>query len=328
MKILQLKQDGGKPETNGMRSVRFVAGLFFFFLVPGFLVPPSGFPAGKGKMTDKIDWPSEAAGWKWDREVVTFMGESLYNYIDGAAEVYLAYNFRKVAVHRYLKSGQPDIVAEVYQMGSSEDAYGVYSLEQQDPEAGIGQGSEFGGSLLRFWKGRYFATVLGNGTGKELEEAVLSLGRELDRGIKETGKPPRLLRCLPERTDLPPPEKLCFVRSHVLLNRCFFISHQNLLRLAGDVQAVLARYSQGKNKLRLLLVRYPTAARARSAYASFRSAYLPEAGPGGAVRTEEGAWTRAERFNNFIGIVFGASDPAEAEQWVQTTVAQFKKEKR
>ena len=328
MKNPQLKQDGRKPGTNGMRSVRIVARLFFLFLVSGFLAPPFGFSAGKDKMIDRIDWPLEAAGWKWDRETGTFKGDSLYNYIDGAAEVYLAYNFRKVAVQRYLKSGQPDIVAEVYQMGSSEDAYGVFSLEQQDPEAGIGQGSEFGGSLLRFWKGRYFATVLGNGTGKELEEAVLSLGRELARGIKETGEPPRLLRCLPERVDLPPPEKLCFVRSHVLLNRCFFISHQNLLRLAGDVQAVLARYSQGKNKLRLLLVRYPTTARARSAYTGFQSAYLPEAGPRSAVRTEDGVWTRAEHYNEFIGIVFGAGDPAEAEQWVQTTVAQFKKEKR
>ena len=131
-------------------------------------------------------------------------------------------------------------------MGSSEDAYGVFSLEQQDPEAGIGQGSEFGGSLLRFWKGRYFVTVLGNGTGKELEEAVLGLGRELAQGIKETGEPPRLLRCLPERADLPQPEKLCFVRSHVLLNRCFFISHQNILRL-GQRRAGPARpLSPGK----------------------------------------------------------------------------------
>ena len=75
-------------------------------------------------------------------------------------------------------------------MGSAEDAFGVFSLEQQDPEAGIGQGSEFGGSLLRFWKGPYFVTVLGNGTGKELEAAVLDLGRELAKGIKETGEPP------------------------------------------------------------------------------------------------------------------------------------------
>ena len=327
MKNPQLKQDGRKPGTNRMRSVRIVAGLFFLFLVSGFLAPPFGFSAGKGKMADTLDWPPEATGWKWDREVATFKGESLYDYIDGAAEVYLAYNYQQVSARRYVKPNQPDIIADVYRMGSSEDAFGVFSLEHQDPEAGIGQGSEFGGSLLRFWKGRYFVTVLGNGAGKELEEAVLSLGRELAKGIQETGDSPRLLRYLPESSKLPAADRVYFVRSHVLLNRCFFISHQNILRLAKDVQALLARYPQGKNKLRLLLIRYPTAAKARSALASFRSAYLPEAGPGGAVRTEDGAWTRAEHYNKFIVIVFGAGDPAEAEQWVQTTVAKFKKEK-
>ena len=259
MKNTPLKRDGRKPGTNGARSIPVVAIMFLLSLVSGLLAPPFGFSAGKGKMSTLIDWPVEAAGWKWDREGVTFKGESLYDYIDGAAEVYLAYNFRKADVRRYLKPGQPDIVAEIYHMGSVADAYGVFSLERQDPEAGIGQGSEFGGSLLRFWKGRYFATVLGNGSGKELEEAVLQLGRDLAEGIRETGEPPRLLGLLPERADLPQPEKLCLVRSHVLLNRCFFISHRNILRLANDVQALLARYSRGKNRPRLLLVRYPSA---------------------------------------------------------------------
>jgi hypothetical protein len=45
------------------------------------------------------------------------------------------------------------------------------------------------------------------------------------------------------------------------------------------------------------------------------------------VRTEDGTWTTAERFNKFIVIVFGAGELSEAEQWVQTTVAKFKKEK-
>ena len=158
-------------------------------------------------MAGKINWPAEADGWKWDREVATFKGESLYHYIDGAAEVYLAYRVQRVSVRRYLKAGQPDIVAEVYQMASSEDAFGVFSLEHQDPEAGIGQGSEFGGSLLRFWKGRFFATVLGEGTGKEMEGAVLSLGRAMAAGIKETGEPPQLLRCLPDLPMFPPADR-------------------------------------------------------------------------------------------------------------------------
>lgn len=323
MKIIRLEKDGGKPGTNGMRSVPMVAGLVFLFLVSGFLAPPVGVSAGKEKMTDKIEWPPEAAGWKWDREVSTFKGESLYDYIDGAAEVYLAYNYQQVSARRYVKPNQPDILADVYRMGSSEDAFGVFSLEHQDPEAGIGQGSEFGGSLLRFWKGRYFVTVLGNGTGKELEDAVLGLGRGLAMGIKETGDPPRLLRYLPESPKMKA-DRVCFVRSHVLLNRCFFISHQNILRLGNDVQALLARYPQEKNKLCVLLIRYPTAASARSALASFRSAYLPEAGPVGAVRTEDGAWTKAILHQRFVLIVFGAQQQSEADQWLETLLKNIK----
>ena len=323
MKNLQAKRDGRKPGTNGMRSVPMVAGLFFLFLVSGFLAPPIGFSAGKGEMADKIDWPPGAAGWKWDQEGATFKGESLYDYIDGAAEVYLAYNYRQVSMRRYVKPNQPDIIADVYQMGSSEDAFGVFSLEHQDPEAGIGQGSEFGGSLLRFWKGRYFVTVLGNGTGKELEEAVLSLGRGLAMGIKETGDPPRLLRYLPE-SPKPAADRICFVRSHVLLNRCFFISHQNILRLTNDVQALLVRYPQGKDKLCVLLIHYPTVTRARSALAGFQSAYLPEAGPDGAVRTEDGAWTKAVLYQRFVLIVFGAQQRSEADQWLETLLKNIK----
>ncbi|MBI5583946.1 MAG: hypothetical protein HY892_08995 [Deltaproteobacteria bacterium] len=277
----------------------------------------------------KFIWPPEAANWKWDGAEGRFAGKALYEHIDGAAEVYLAYGFQEVKACRYIRPGHPDILAEVYLLGSAADAYGVFSLERQDPEVGIGQGSEFGGSLLRFWKGPYFVTVLGNGTGRELEEAVLTLGRELAKGIKATGLPPRLLGLLPDQDPLPPPNRVCFVRSHVLLNRCFFISHQNLLRLGPDVQALLAQYPGEKNRLRLLLLRYPTAARARSALAGFQSAYLPESGPAGlAVRTEDGAWTKADRYQNFVVVVFGAGEPAEAERLLCGTLEKFKKEKR
>lgn len=277
-------------------------------------------------MIAAIGWPSETAGWKWDRKEKRFKGKSLYEHIDGAAEVYLAYRFQEVRVRRYARTGFPDILAEVYLLGSSADAYGVFMLERQDPEAGIGQGSEFGGSLLRFWKGPYFVTVLGNGTGRELEEAVLTLGRELAKGIAETGAPPLLLRHLPAEGPLPPPDRVCFVRSHVLLNRCFFISHQNILRLGRNVEALLARYSQGENRLRILVIRYPSADKALSAHSNFINTYLPEAKAQGPVQTEDGLWTGAEHFRKQVIIVFGARESSEAEQWIQTVIKKIKEE--
>ena len=326
MMIPPLRQDGGKTGKIRQRSVRIVSMMVFLFMVSGFLAPPVGFSAGKGKMGNKINWPPEAMGWKWDRKVITIKGKSLYKYIDGAAEVYLAYNFREVIIGRYVKTNHPEIIADVYRMGSSEDAFGVFSLEHQDPAVGIGQGSEFGGSLLRFWKGRYFVTVLGNGTGKKLEEAVLNLGRELAKGIKETGRLPRLLGYLPDMDSLPQTDRVCFVRNHILLNRCFFISHQNILRLDNDVEAVIARYPLGKNKLRVLLIRYPTTPKAYSAFSNFKTSYLPEAEIPGPVRTEDGLWTRAEIHQKLVIIIFGARQETEAEQLVQNILKKVKGE--
>ncbi|MBI5605898.1 MAG: hypothetical protein HY879_21400 [Deltaproteobacteria bacterium] len=326
MMIPLLRQGAGQPGKIRQGTIRIVSLWFFLFTVLGFMAPQAGFSAGKGKMLDKIKWPPETLGWKWDRRVTTFKGKSLYTYIDGAAEVYLAYNFQQAQSRRYIKTNYPDIIADVYRMGSSEDAFGVFSLEQQDPDAGIGQGSEFGGSLLRFWQGRYFVTVLGDGTGTELEKAVLNLGRELAKGIKETGRPPRLLGYLSDTNSLPPADRVCFVRSHILLNRCFFISHQNILRLDKDVEAVIARYPQGQNNLRVLLIRYPTAPRASSAFSNFQKTYLPEAQIPVSVQTEDGLWTRAETYQKSVIVVFGAKLEAEADRLVQNILKKIKGE--
>jgi len=322
-----LEETGGEEKgTRTGRSLRFTPILFFFYFIFNLLAPPLGFCTKEDKMADHLAWPSGIGGWTWDKEDKAFNRETLFNHIDGAAEVYLAYNFQQASVHRYVRTGQPDIVAEVYKMGSSEDAFGVFSLERQDPEVGIGQGSEFGGSLLRFWKGRYFVSVLGEGEGKEIEATVLSFGRRLAASIKETGQPPRMLRYLPELPSLPSYDKLCFLHSHVLLNRCFFLSHDNILKLGSDVQAVLARYPQGSNKIRLLIVGYPSEARARSALASFKSAYMPESGQNSSVRTEDNTWTKIEHYRKVIIIVFGTTFQSDAEHLVQSTVAKIKED--
>jgi hypothetical protein len=112
----------------------------------------------------------------------------------------------------------------------------------------------------------------------------------------------------------------------VLLHRCFFISHQYILRLGSDVQALLARYSRDENRLRLLVIRYPTAGKALSAHSNFINTYLPEAKAQETVRTEDGFWTRAGHFRNHVIIVFGARESSEADHWVQTVVNKIREE--
>ena len=283
------------------------------------------YAAEKDTMDAKLVLPSEVDGWKWDGKDEEYNSQTIFKYIDGAAEVYLAYGFKGVAVRRFERPGKPLLVAETYEMGSSADAYGVFAFERQEEEAGVGQGSEFGGGLLRFWKGNYFVSVYGEGEGAEVESVVLALGKRVAESIKTTGSKPALLRFLPDRTFGLDEANVYFFRSHVLLNQRFFVAHQNILKLERDVEAALGHYDRGGQRMHLVLVHYPEERRAQEALQSFLKAYIPEARAKKPVlRTEDGKWTMARLYQEFLVIAFGAASEADAEKLVNSTETNLK----
>jgi len=267
----------------------------------------------------EIPLPSEVSGWKWDGKGRVYNPRTIFDYIDGAAELFLAYGFKNLTVRRLEKPGQPPIVVEVYEMGSSEDAYGVFSFERQDEDAGIGQGSEFGGGLLRFWKGKYFVSIYAEGEGSEVESGILNVGKAVARSIGEIGREPKLINYLPGEQVGLIARSLRFLRSHVLLNQRFFVAHRNILNLNPKTEAVLAQYLRNRQKSHLLLIRYPTAREAVEGFQSFTRAYMPEAAGKDRLRTEDRKWTFARQNKEFVLIVFGASSEADGEELLQAT---------
>jgi len=273
----------------------------------------------KGEMNPKISLPSEVGAWKWDEKDMKYHSRTLFGYINGAAELYLAYGFQNLTVRRFEKSNQPPIIVELYEMASSEDAYGVFSFEHQDEAVGIGQGSEFGGGLLRFWKGKYFVSIYAEGEGTEVESAILTMGRAAANSIPATGSEPKLVGFIPGK-DLGLVDKsVRYLKSHVLLNQRFFIAHQNILNLSRKTEAVLAQYLQDKQKTQILLIRYPNLKEAGDAYQSFMKVYLPDAGGKDRSKTEDRKWTFARQRKEFVLIVFGAPTEADGEALLKAT---------
>jgi len=273
----------------------------------------------KGKMSQEISLPSEAGGWKWDGKELKYDSRTLFKYIDGAAELYLAYGFENLTVRRFEKSNQPPLIIELYDMGSSEGAYGVFSYEQQDEETGIGQGSEFGGGLLRFWKGNYFVSIYAEGEGAEVESGILKMGRAAADSISTQGPEPKLVGFIPGKDFGLVDKSIRYLKSHVLLNQRFFISHQNILNLNPKTEAILAQYLRDKQKTQLLLIRYPNLKEAGDAYQNFMKAYLSDAQGKDRLKTEDGKWTIAQQKNEFVIIVFGAPKEAEGEALLKAT---------
>jgi hypothetical protein len=273
----------------------------------------------KGKMNQQISLPSEAGGWKWDEKEMRYNSKTLFGYIDGTAELYLAYGFQNLMVRRFEKSNQPPLIVELYEMASSEDAYGVFSFEHQDEAVGIGQGSEFGGGLLRFWKGKYFVSIYAEGEGAEVESGILKMGRAAANSIPTKGSEPKLVGYIPGK-DLGLVDKsICYLKSHVLLNQRFFIAHQNILNLSRKTEAVLAQYLRDKQRTQLLLIRYPDSKEAGDVYQRFMKAYLSDAKGTDRSKTEDGKWTFARQRNEFVIIVFGAPKETDAEALLKST---------
>ena len=294
--------------------ILFIAAVFNIMMIPQGVKGAEKEIASPG-----ISWPTATESWKWDGKEEVYGSRAIFDYIDGAGEVYLAYNFKSLIVRPFEKTGYPRIIAELYDMGSSTDAYGIFSLERQDEEAGIGQGSEFGGGLLRFWKGKFFVSVYADGEGSEAGQTILSLGRTIANSIPLTGKTPKLISALPDGKMGLVEKSIRYLHSHILLNQRFFVATKNILNLNPKTEVILAQYLREGKKIHLLLVRYPDVKEADAAFQSFKRAYMPEVFDKGLLQTEDKRWTATKKVNEFVLIVFGASSEQEGEELIKGT---------
>jgi hypothetical protein len=257
--------------------------------------------------------PQEMLGWQLQQPVETYDRETIFDYIDGAGEVYLMYGFRTVSVFQFVQPDKPGITVEIFDMGSAEDAYGIFSHARESEESGIGQGYEYKGSLLCFWQGQYFACIQAEEETAQSKEAVFALAKAVDKKIPPSGGKPKLLACLPEEGLKP--YTIRFFHTHTALNYHYFLANQNILNLSRDTRAVLAEYEPGSTYL--LCIQYPSAQEANNGFDSFVDHYVPEAKAAGVAEIEKGKWVAVELENKYLTVVLDAPSEENAKRLVE-----------
>jgi len=303
--FVDFQEKKGRVERSG-------AVMDILFNLPSAAPIPSLIPLTGGLAMDlgfKI--PKRVLDWKASGEDAVYDRKTLYDYMDGGAEVYLAFDFRRVFVRKYADAAANEIVLDVYDMGSPAEAFGMFSLDRQDPEAGIGQGSEYGPGLLRFWRGRSFVSITVAGDEDKAETAVLELGKAVAPLLGPDGAPPALLAGLP--AEGLKADRTSYFHDHVHLSNRYFISSENVLELDAKTECAFAEYAlPGGDSARLLLVRYPSAERARAAEAAFRKALLPGARADGTFLTEKKKWSAVQTREGVLVAVFEAPSKEDA----------------
>lgn len=139
-------------------------------------------------------------GWRLTEEPLYYVPENLFEYINGAAEIYLSYDFEKLAVGQYgQERSSADMSVEIYDMGSVENAFGIYSAERFPDSRFIDTGLQgyIEGETLNFLVGRYYVKLLCFDCPDEAE-TLRSFTRNIVSRVENKGRLPRPLEIFPE----------------------------------------------------------------------------------------------------------------------------------
>ena len=133
-------------------------------------------------------------------EIKTYQPGNLYEIINGAAEMYLNYEFRELAVLTYKKPVEQSVTIEIYRHENPDYGFGIYSQERFDDIGNfihIGTEGYYETGILNFYKDCFYVKM--SGYNLENEESVLSeIARQVAGLLPGERKFPDVFRIFPE----------------------------------------------------------------------------------------------------------------------------------
>jgi len=99
-------------------------------------------------------------GFKKTTDYPVYLPENLWDYINGAADTYLAYGFVDLHVAEY-KKGKNVIKIEIYKQADNTMAFGIYSTERSPSFQFLKLGSQgyIADGAINFFKGKYYVKI-------------------------------------------------------------------------------------------------------------------------------------------------------------------------
>jgi len=139
------------------------------------------------------------AGWAPEGEIQRYQGDDLFVYIDGGAEIYHEYGFRRVAALDYRGPADKRVTLEIFEMADAAAAFGVFTFKAsgRGKPVAIGQGADLEDYYLSFWKGRWQVTATGSDESPECLAGVQAISRAAADLIPALGPVPDVFASLP-----------------------------------------------------------------------------------------------------------------------------------
>jgi len=269
-----MRNKSSSPSTRSSRwSSMCAAILALVILVLGLLSGCSKTPVPEPE--NALPEAAAMTGWTPLGNAETFDHQTLFNYIDGASDYFFTYGFEKVATRQYQNTAGLGLVAEIWRLTNTADAYGLFSGHAGAVAVSIGHANEAlleSGSRIYFWQNRFYIvlTATTNLSDEDLEGVALLISNALPTG----GSRPALVGWLPSDQLVPGSAK--YFHEELAIQDQLWLGGENLLGLGQDTNAVYGLYQTGSDQMKLLLVQFPNSKRAAAGLQGLKSGGLDD----------------------------------------------------
>ncbi len=237
------------------RSVRKIAfsvpavGCWIAFVVLGCVARPNG-------IVRLLPSQSVLTGWRASGGPEVYQGESLYDRIDGGAEIFFEYGFERALYQEYDKNGDL-LQIEIYDMADDTAAFGIFSINKSPRAKDVlvgGAGQQYADSVT-FWQQKYYVVVRFFGSPDAQGSLTLDVARDIEHRIgTDRGTIPAAVALLPTRDKVEGSEIV--VRGKIALSQVWYVGDDEPFGLARDREAAGGTYRVGDDSFRLLVVKY------------------------------------------------------------------------
>ena len=155
-------------------------------------------------LKDSLPQSFEGSAWKPAGDHA-YAPENLYNYINGAADLFISYGFIELVGREYSQGSEKkrNVTIDIYDMGTTLNAFGVFR-SKRDPESTtlkIGAGA-FGTSKYLFWyKDRYYVEI--QAYPVENRDVLIGMAQHVEGMLPGQNAPPSELNYLPAESRVP-----------------------------------------------------------------------------------------------------------------------------
>ena len=262
--------------------------------------------------------PDSILGWHVEEKDQIYTSDNLYTFIDGGAELYLAYGFQKLFHRIYIRPGYPDVLVDVYDMGTSANAFGIFMHSRQKIDTTFGQGSEYVQGFLNFWKNKYFISILALAETPQSKKLIFKLASLIEKQIKNEGEIPPLVKKLPQKGLKPATVR--YFRNFIWINSYFSFPDKNIFNIDQHDQIAMAKYQNGTT---VLLIHYAHPKKAEQVWQQLKSKYCPQLQKDSTVKLKNN-YCKIHFKKSYLVIVSNNQNPPSMNKFLKIVLQKIK----